>query len=171
MDSFTGQSPGAQSVRPTHLTGAKFYTYVACSLPGTKKSSYYLCCFFQVNRYLVITILLQFALPTLFWMPTPPLPQPVLPPMLRQLLYIGLRQGEKMRKHAWPHAWEWRPSGGSQRWITAVVGKWRRRAWGLPFFCVDQDPIRNVAVHRSNVFQLQSRKAHGRHRRSWRSSE
>ena len=134
------------------------------------QSSYYLCCFFQVKRYLVITILLQFALPTLFWMPTPPLPQPVLPPMLRQLLYIGLRQGEKMRKHAWPHAWEWRPSGGSQRWITAVVGKWRRRAGASHFLC-RPGPYKECRSSSLQRLPTSIPESHGRHRRSWRSSE
>ena len=43
------------------------------------------CCFFHVNPFLWQQYICN-LLPTLFSMPTLPLPQPVLPPMLRQLL-------------------------------------------------------------------------------------
>ena len=29
---------------------------------------------------------------------------------------IGLGQGGMLQRHAWPHAWAWRSSGGSRRW-------------------------------------------------------
>ena len=48
-----------------------------------------------------------------------------------------------MRKHAWPLAWEWRSSGGSQRWIRG--GGLAPKGWALPCF-VSAGTLRTVAV-------------------------
>ena len=78
---------------------------------------------------------------------------------------IGLGQGGMLRRHAWPHAWAWRSSGGSRHWWgSGAEGRGASRA------LVWARSLKKAAASSLQRPPASIRKTTRRHRRSRRSS-